>query len=96
MVLETLNVSYTSFWRTGHELDSESDPLSLRLLKPFISPESKTEKSPNCHILFNLRKRGHISKNNPCHLNNTDLTVCSVDLKAKPSSTKALNDFSTN
>lgn len=40
------DVSYISFWRTGNGPYSESDPLSLCLLKPLVSPEN-TGKSQN-------------------------------------------------
>lgn len=40
-------MSYISLWRTGQGLYSESDPPSLCLLKPLVSPESKWEKSQN-------------------------------------------------
>lgn len=40
-------MSYISLWRTGQGLYSESDPPSLCLLKPLITPRRKQEKSQN-------------------------------------------------
>ena len=98
------SMSYISFWRTGQGLYSESDPPSLCLLKPLVSPESKWEKSQKSCCWNNetrtktTQNRGHLCKEYIWfHLfyngNNKKKSSTKTTIRAKEDSTQLILDY---